>query len=207
MYSKKLDYQSGRPDLNRRPLDPQSLSGHRWVSPGRAHWALDQREYRLSAAGRGLKSVPVGSPNGSSWARTGLPVFGTSRQEGYGRRVSEFTWLGRTTVKCRTTACGWLSGSRRWSAQHAQCAGDHHERAGEQGDGGRDLPLVADDPVLEPLNRVFGALRPDHLEHGRDEHQREVDSDEHQHRDHRDRGGRLAGHQLMQREEIRGTRG
>ena len=24
MYSKKTDYQSGRPDLNRRPLDPQS---------------------------------------------------------------------------------------------------------------------------------------------------------------------------------------
>ena len=38
IYSKKLDYQSGRPDLNRRPLDPQSPSECRWTwlegSPG-----------------------------------------------------------------------------------------------------------------------------------------------------------------------------
>ena len=33
VYSKKLDYQSGRPDLNQRPLDPQSRSVRRWVSP------------------------------------------------------------------------------------------------------------------------------------------------------------------------------
>src|SRR5215471_11064406 len=34
VYSKKVDYQSGRPDLNRRPLDPQSRSGRRqtWLS-------------------------------------------------------------------------------------------------------------------------------------------------------------------------------
>ena len=42
IYSKKLDYQSGRPDLNRRPLDPQSRSRRRWTSPGVAQWALDQ---------------------------------------------------------------------------------------------------------------------------------------------------------------------
>ena len=42
VYSKKFDYQSGRPDLNRRPLDPQSCSGRRWTSPGVAQWALDQ---------------------------------------------------------------------------------------------------------------------------------------------------------------------
>jgi hypothetical protein len=32
----------GRPDLNRRPLDPQSRSGRRWTSPGVAQWGLDQ---------------------------------------------------------------------------------------------------------------------------------------------------------------------
>jgi len=40
IYSKKLYYQSGRPDLNRRPLDPQEvglavLAGH-WGSDGPA---------------------------------------------------------------------------------------------------------------------------------------------------------------------------
>jgi hypothetical protein len=39
-----------------------------------------------------------------------------------------------------------LSGSppRRWSAQHTQDAADHHACTSEQGDGDRDLPLVAD---------------------------------------------------------------
>src|SRR5215813_5132381 len=56
---------SGRPDLNRRPLDPQSPSGHRWVSPSMAHRAVEQPECGLSMAGRGLKPVHVGSRNGS----------------------------------------------------------------------------------------------------------------------------------------------
>jgi hypothetical protein len=34
--------QSGRPDLNRRPLDPQSRSGRRQVWLSVAQWALDQ---------------------------------------------------------------------------------------------------------------------------------------------------------------------
>src|SRR5262249_32900649 len=34
--------QSGRPDLNRRPLDPQSRSGRRWAWLSVAQWALDQ---------------------------------------------------------------------------------------------------------------------------------------------------------------------
>ena len=42
VYSKKLGYQSGRPDLNRRPLDPQSRSGRRWTWLSVAQWALDQ---------------------------------------------------------------------------------------------------------------------------------------------------------------------
>ena len=42
VYSKKLDYQSGRPDLNQRPLDPQSRSVRRWASLSVAQWALDQ---------------------------------------------------------------------------------------------------------------------------------------------------------------------
>ena len=42
VYSKKFDYQSGRPDLNRRPLDPQSRSGRRWTSLSVAQRALDQ---------------------------------------------------------------------------------------------------------------------------------------------------------------------
>src|SRR5262249_33725892 len=33
---------SGRPDLNRRPLDPQSRSGRRWTWLSVAQWALDQ---------------------------------------------------------------------------------------------------------------------------------------------------------------------
>ena len=41
-YLKKLNYQSGRPDLNRRPLDPQSRSGCRWAWLSVAEWALDQ---------------------------------------------------------------------------------------------------------------------------------------------------------------------
>jgi hypothetical protein len=57
--------QSGRPDLNRRPLDPQSSPGHCWVSAGRADRALDKHEYPLSVAGCGLKPVHVGSRNGS----------------------------------------------------------------------------------------------------------------------------------------------
>src|SRR5215471_5175689 len=42
IYSKKADCQSGRPDLNRRPLDPQSCSGRRWAWLSVAQWALDQ---------------------------------------------------------------------------------------------------------------------------------------------------------------------
>ena len=42
IYSKNLNYQSGRPDLNRRPLDPQSRSARRWAWLSVAQWALDQ---------------------------------------------------------------------------------------------------------------------------------------------------------------------
>src|SRR5262249_36238804 len=42
VYSHNSIYQSGPPDLNRRPLDPQSCSVRRWTSPGVAQWALDQ---------------------------------------------------------------------------------------------------------------------------------------------------------------------
>src|SRR6516162_9939719 len=42
IYSKRLDYQSGRPDLNRRPLDPQSRSVRRWAWLSVAWWAPDQ---------------------------------------------------------------------------------------------------------------------------------------------------------------------
>jgi len=42
VYSKNSIYQSGRPDLNRRPLDPQSRSGRRWAWLGVAQWAVDQ---------------------------------------------------------------------------------------------------------------------------------------------------------------------
>jgi hypothetical protein len=41
---------------------------------------------------------------------------------------------------------------RRWSAQHAQRAGDHHECPGEQAITGGDLPFVAGEPVYEPLS-------------------------------------------------------
>jgi len=39
----------GTAGFDRRPLDPQSPLGHRWASPRRAHWALDQPAWdRLS---------------------------------------------------------------------------------------------------------------------------------------------------------------
>ena len=65
MCSKKLIYQLGRPDLNRRPLDPQSRSGRRWVWLSVAPWALDQARQSPGVAGCRLKSVHVGSWIGS----------------------------------------------------------------------------------------------------------------------------------------------
>ena len=59
--------------------------------------------------------------------------------------------------------------------------------------------------MLEPLERLFGALWPGHQERERDEHQRPVNDDEHDHRDHRDRAGRLAADRVVQREEIVGA--
>jgi hypothetical protein len=59
--SKKSDYQSGRPDLNRRPLDPQSRSLRRWTSPGVAQRALDQARQSPGVAGCRLMSACVGS--------------------------------------------------------------------------------------------------------------------------------------------------
>jgi len=77
MYSKKTNYQSGRPDLNGRPLDPQSHSGHRWASPSRAHWALEQVKRWPDVAECGLKKpVSVGSQNGSPRWGTAKPGSG-----------------------------------------------------------------------------------------------------------------------------------
>src|SRR5262252_1106911 len=42
VYSKNSIYQSGRPDLNRRPLDPRSRYGRRWTWLSVAQWGLDQ---------------------------------------------------------------------------------------------------------------------------------------------------------------------
>jgi hypothetical protein len=53
--------QSGRPDLNRRPLDPQSHPEHRRTLPNRAHWALEQPEQWLNVGGRCRVSVHIGS--------------------------------------------------------------------------------------------------------------------------------------------------
>jgi hypothetical protein len=64
IHSKKLSYQSGRPDLNRRPLDPQSHASRRRASPKRADWALEQPKQWLSVAGCGPGSACVGSWNG-----------------------------------------------------------------------------------------------------------------------------------------------
>jgi len=52
---------SGRPDLNRRPLDPQSCSVRRWTSPGVAQWGLDQAWQSPGVAGCRLMSACVGS--------------------------------------------------------------------------------------------------------------------------------------------------
>ena len=62
---------SGRPDLNRRPLDPQSHSRCRWVSPSNAGWALEQPKQWLGVADRRPKSAHVGSRNGSPWSDAG----------------------------------------------------------------------------------------------------------------------------------------
>ena len=50
---------------------------------------------------------------------------------------------------------------------HANQAAYHHVPADEQRDGGRDLPLVAGDPVLEPLDRLFCAQRPEQVKRER----------------------------------------
>src|SRR6516164_8519792 len=65
IYSKKLNYQSGRPDLNRRPLDPQSRSGRRWTWLSVAQWTLDQPRQSPGVAGCRLMSACVGSWFGS----------------------------------------------------------------------------------------------------------------------------------------------
>src|SRR5215470_4917792 len=65
VYSKKVGYQSGRPDLNRRPLDPQSRSVRRWAWLSVAPWALDQARPSPGVAGCRLMSACVGSWIGS----------------------------------------------------------------------------------------------------------------------------------------------
>ena len=55
----------GTAGLNRRPLDSQSPPGRRQVSPDMAQWALDQPQQSPGVAGCRLKSVHVGSWNGS----------------------------------------------------------------------------------------------------------------------------------------------
>src|SRR6516164_11502330 len=87
------------------------------------------------------------------------------------------------------------------SAQ-AQRAADHYVPTGKQGDGGRDLALVAEDPVLEPRDRVYGALGSGQYQPERDDHQCEVDEVEHDRRDHRYGGGRVAADEMVQRDEI-----
>jgi len=67
----------GRPGLNRRPLDPQSRPGHRWTSPDRAHWALDQPKQWPGVADCRLKPDHVGSPNGSPWSDAGRESRGS----------------------------------------------------------------------------------------------------------------------------------
>jgi hypothetical protein len=58
-----------------------------------------------------------------------------------------------------------MSAAARWgedgssrSAQHAQQAADDHVCVGDQAHAGGDLPFVAAEPVLEPPERLFGAL-------------------------------------------------
>src|SRR5215470_19350440 len=51
IFSKKLDYQSGRPDLNRRPLDPQSRSGRRWGGSVSLSGDLTSLDSRLASLG------------------------------------------------------------------------------------------------------------------------------------------------------------
>ena len=84
IYSKRADYQSGRPDLNRRPLDPQSRSGRRWTWLSVAQWALDQPRQSPGVAGCRLRSACVDSWNGSfermPAARTGAGESGRSRR-------------------------------------------------------------------------------------------------------------------------------
>jgi len=50
-YSKNLLYQSGRPDLNRRPLDPQE------VGFGRFDWSVGEWRPALGASGMGKPGV------------------------------------------------------------------------------------------------------------------------------------------------------
>jgi hypothetical protein len=66
IHSKKLDYQSGRRDLNPRPLDPQSPSEHRWASLNRVHWVHEQLKQWLSVGDCRPESVDVGSWDGSA---------------------------------------------------------------------------------------------------------------------------------------------
>src|SRR5499427_5248004 len=89
-YSKKSDYQSGRPDLNRRPLDPQSRSGRRWTWLSVAQWAPDQPRQSPGVAGCRLKSACVGSWFGS-FARGGRSTAGrTAKTVNNARRAASF---------------------------------------------------------------------------------------------------------------------
>jgi pimeloyl-ACP methyl ester carboxylesterase len=62
---KRSKNRAGRPDLNRRPLDPQSHAGDRWTSLKRAERAFDLPKQWPGMASCRLESFCVGSWNGS----------------------------------------------------------------------------------------------------------------------------------------------
>jgi hypothetical protein len=90
--------------MNRRPLDPQSPSGYRWVSPSGAHWAPEQPKQWLGVADCRLMSAHVGSRNGSPWsdARPGEPGSVVLRG-------AHLLPAGRLAFGLSWTRCRWRS--------------------------------------------------------------------------------------------------
>src|SRR5215472_18744762 len=109
VYSKNCHYQSGRADLNRRPLDPQSPPGRRWAWLERAHWTLDQPQQSPDVARCRLRPACVGSWNGSFTRGGWPPVGGTAKTVNNARRavmvgwqliVDHLSWLADLSVMC-----------------------------------------------------------------------------------------------------------